>query len=71
MQNTENLVVDSKTAITTQTVSIEAFNIEMNAKNRAYAFILHSKLFNEFSEFCKATNGINPHDICLTILNNQ
>ena len=47
------------------------FKIEMDAKNKAYAFILHNGLFNEFSEFCKATSGRDPHKLCLTILAEQ
>lgn len=54
------------------TVSIEAFNIEKNAKNRAYAFILHHELLNAFSEFCKATANVqDPHELCLTLLNEK
>lgn len=50
------------------TVSIEKFNIEMNAKNRAYAFILSSGLLNEFAEFCDMTSGLDPHDVCVAAL---
>ena len=34
-------------------VSREKFVIEMNAKNRAYAFILHNGLFFQFKAFCE------------------
>lgn len=52
------------------TVSIQEFNIEMNAKNRAYAFILSNKLLDDFSKFCKETSHIkNLHSHCLTFLN--
>ena len=49
------------------TVSIEKFNIEMNAKNRAYAFILASGLLNEFAEYCSQHHG-NPFEDCLRML---
>jgi hypothetical protein len=50
------------------TVSIEAFNIEMSAKNRAYAFILSNGLFDRFAEFCKNSRSGNPHRECLEYL---
>lgn len=54
------------------TVSIKAFNIEKNAKNRAYAFIFHHQLLESFSEFCKATAHVqDPHELCLSILKSQ
>ncbi len=51
------------------TVSFEKFNIEKNAKNRAYAFILHNDLLDKFSDFCKATADVEDlHALCLSIL---
>lgn len=50
------------------TVSIEKFNIEMNAKNRAYTFILSSGLLNEFAEFCDMTSGLDLHDVRVAAL---
>lgn len=51
------------------TVSIKEFNIEKDAKNRAYAFILSNKLLDDFSRFCKETSNIkNLHSHCLTLL---
>ena len=47
------------------------FKIEMDAKNRAYAFILHNGLFDEYSKFCKAINGYDPHKLCFSILSEQ
>lgn len=49
------------------TVSIEKFNIEMNAKNRAYAFILSSGLLHQFTEYCNQHHG-NPFEECRRIL---
>ena len=51
-----------------KTVSIEKFNIEMNAKNRAYAFILASGLLNEFADFCDMTADLDPHEVCVAAL---
>jgi len=44
-----------------KTVSIKAFNIEMNAKNKAYYFILSHGLLNQFSDFCKSYHSSNSH----------
>ena len=41
--------------------TIEAFNIEKNAKNEAYSFILPSGLFTQFREFCKNNQTDDPH----------
>jgi len=43
------------------TVPIEAFNIEMDAKNKAYFFILSHGLLEQFSEFSKSYRSGNPH----------
>ena len=51
-----------------KTVSIEAFNIEMNAKNKAYYFILSHGLLNQFSDFCKNYYSSNPHKDCVDYL---
>jgi hypothetical protein len=50
------------------TVSIEAFNIEKNAKNKAYCFILSNGLFDRFAEFCKDYHSDDPHRDCLEYL---
>ena len=51
------------------------FNVEMNAKNKAYAFILSMGLLKEFGEFDKAMrdlpDGVTPHDLCLALLLEQ
>ena len=47
---------------------MDKFTIEMNAKNRAYAFIIAVGLFHKFAEFCEETKDIDPHDLCLTTL---
>jgi len=37
------------------------FEVEMNAKNEAYSFILSHGLFLEFEQFCKETRGMDHH----------
>ena len=51
-----------------KTVSIEAFNIEKNAKNKAYYFILSNGLLNQFSIFCQNYYSDNPHMDCIEYL---
>ena len=50
------------------TVSIEAFNIEKDAKNQAYYFILSKGLLDSFAEFCKIYHSDNPHQDCINYL---
>lgn len=50
------------------TVSIEKFNIEKDAKNRAYAFILSCNLLEEFRRFCALTQQENPFQLIKNIL---
>jgi len=40
------------------------FEIEKNAKNRAYAFIISNGLYNEFAKFHKETAVADPMNIC-------
>jgi len=47
------------------------FKIEMDAKNRAYAFILGNGLLNRFSEFSKLTQGFDCHKLALMMLSNE
>lgn len=51
-----------------KSVSIQAFNIEMNAKNEAYAFILQSNLYHEFVAFCRNNRGQDIHSLCINTL---
>lgn len=51
-----------------RTVSYEKFEIEMNAKNKAYYFILSHNLLNEFADFCKDYDASDPHKDCLDFL---
>ena len=47
----------------------EKLQIERDAKNRAYAFILSMGLLNEFAQFCVITQGADLHNLCKQILN--
>ena len=49
-------------------VSIEAFNIEKDAKNQAYYFILSKGLLDSFAEFCKIYHSDDPHQDCINYL---
>jgi len=44
------------------------FQVECDAKNRAYSFILSTGRLHEFDEFCKSTKGINHHENCVSLL---
>lgn len=47
----------------------EAFQIEMNAKNQAYAFILSNGLLDRFAQFCKENSRTeNRHPFCIEVL---
>lgn len=43
-------------------------NVEKDAKNKAYHFILSKGLLTEFGDFCKLTRGINDHECCVDLL---
>lgn len=51
-----------------RTVSYRKFEIEKNAKNEAYYFILSHNLLDEFAEFCKSYRSSGPHKDCLDFL---
>lgn len=51
-----------------KTVPLSKFNIEMNAKNEAYHFILAYGLFDLFLDFCKEHQGQDHHAECVKIL---
>ena len=50
------------------TISREAFEIEKNAKNKAYFFILSHGLLDEFAKFCKDYHSDNPHENCKKLI---
>ena len=48
--------------------AMSKLQIEKDAKNRAYAFIIAAGLFHKFAEFCEMTRDLNPHDLCIKML---
>lgn len=50
------------------TVPLSKFNVEKNAKNEAYHFILAYGLSDLFLDFCKEHEGQDHHAECLKIL---
>jgi hypothetical protein len=51
-----------------KTVSFKEFQIEMNAKNQAYYFILSNGLLDRFKEFCDNYHSDDPHADCVRYL---
>ena len=46
----------------------EAFNAEMDAKNKAYLFILSNGLLDSFADFCRDYHSCDPHKDCVEYL---
>lgn len=54
-----------------ETHSAEAFEIEKNAKNRAYAFIIACGLLEKYNEFCRKFACIEDwHEAAVMLLGN-
>lgn len=53
-----------------KSVSYEDFKTEMDAKNRAYAFILSNNLFEPFKAFCLRHRRNNHHKDAVDYLYN-
>ena len=68
LEKDRSVVNPTSTFISAKTVSYRKFEIEKNAKNEAYFFILSHNLLNEFAEFCKNYHSDSPHKDCLEIL---
>lgn len=74
MPRNENLGIGAKysntqtTPHSATTVPLSKFNVEKNAKNEAYHFILAYGLSDLFLEFCKEHRGQDHHAECLKIL---
>ena len=49
-------------------MGMDKLQIERDAKNRAYAFILSMGLLNEFAQFCVITQDIDPTDLAKALL---
>lgn len=54
-----------------QSVSYEQYKTEMDAKNRAYAFILLCDLYDEFVAFCRLDEQTDPHEAAVNYLCNN
>lgn len=54
-----------------KSVSYEQFKTEMNAKNRAYAFILLCDLYDKFVAFCRSDEQTDPHEKAVNYLYNN
>jgi hypothetical protein len=50
------------------TKATECFNVEMNAKNEAYAFILSRGLLDEFFKFYEEIPSKDAHKLCIDLL---
>ena len=61
VSNPHSIVCFSDLAVEMQ----KHFDVEKNAKNKAYAFILSCGLLTQFDEFCRFNHSDNWHDTCL------
>lgn len=43
-------------------------DVEKDAKNQAYHFILSKGMLKEFAEFCQFSKGLNHHACCVDLL---
>ena len=46
-------------------------NVEMNAKNRAYYFILNQGLYGKYVEFCREQHSDDLHTDCIEYLTSK
>jgi hypothetical protein len=58
----------TRTPNSAKTVSFKKFQIEKNAKNQAYYFILSNGLLDRFKEFCNNYHSDDPHADCVRSL---
>lgn len=68
LEKDRSAVNPTSTSAPRKRVSYRKFEIEKNAKNEAYFFILSHNLLNEFAEFCKTYHSNDPHKDCLEFL---
>lgn len=68
LEQDRSTVNPTSTSAPRKRVSYRKFEIEKNAKNEAYFFILSHNLLNEFAEFCKTYHSNDPHKDCLEFL---
>ena len=64
---------DDINKLTMQSMAVlsKRLEVEMNAKNKAYYFILSHGYFKEFVEFNKTYHSENPHKDCVKSLLKQ
>lgn len=69
----DNMTSDevSMLALRSVTVLNKRFEIEMDAKNTAYYFILSHGYFDDFAKFCETYHSENPHKDCVELLLKQ
>lgn len=71
MKTAFEVKISSHTCTPTErnTVSRAAFQIEKNAKNKAYAFILQHGLLEDFRHFVNSLpDAADPHGLCVDAL---
>lgn len=68
LEKKRSTVTSTPTPNSAKTVSYRDFEIEKNAKNKAYYFILSNGLLEAFAEFCKTYHSSDPHKDCLEFL---
>lgn len=51
--------------------ALSQFNVEKDAKNKAYAFILSRGLLNDFKSYCEAHHGDDHHSAAISYLYSQ
>ena len=68
LEQDRSIVNPTSTSAPRKRVSYRKYEIEKNAKNKAYFFILSHNLLNEFAEFCKTYHSNDPHKDCLEFL---
>nr|DAJ57629.1 MAG TPA: hypothetical protein [Caudoviricetes sp.] len=67
LEEKRSILTSSSTPSSARTVSYQEFEIEKNAKNKAYFFILSNGLYDAFREFCNNYHSSDPHKDCLEI----
>lgn len=68
LEKKRSAVTSTSTSAPRKRVSYRKFEIEKNAKNEAYFFILSHNLLNEFAEFCNNYHPDDPHKDCMEFL---
>lgn len=69
----DNMTSDEVSMLALRSIAVlnKRFEVEMNAKNTAYYFILSHGYFDDFAEFSKTYRSENPHKDCVELLLKQ